>query len=87
MSDVKTSSALADYADHESENNIGNEQEEDVKEFSDIETALYFLELMESTPGFRIQGIVEMAYEAGKKMTNPHARKLLMNRITETEGR
>ena len=56
----------------------------DGEELLDMEIALYFLRLIDAGPGIRIQGIMEKANEAMKKMKNPDAKKLLRDKIKET---
>ncbi len=53
------------------------------EEFLDIEIAMYFCRLIESMEGLQIQGILERMYEAAKKMENPYARTLLMDKLNQ----
>lgn len=51
----------------------------------DMEIFFYFSRLMLSAHGIRIQGTLNLAHEAVKRMENPYARELLSHVIREAE--
>ncbi len=50
---------------------------------TDMEVVMKLMQLIDATPGIRIQGIVELAENALKTMINPLAKEILKHKLLE----